>query len=59
MLGSKIRSKRMENTIMGYIGYISGLYRGLYRDNGQENGNYYSRLGYVGVIWGLYGGSDL
>ena len=29
---------KMETTIIGYIGYILGLYR----DNGKDNGNYYS-----------------
>ena len=29
--------------------------RGLYRDNGKENGNYKSILGYIlGIILGLY-----
>ena len=38
----------METTIMGYIGYMLGLYR----DNGEENGNYYNGLCrvYIGVI---------
>ena len=31
----------METTIMGFIGCILGLYR----DNGKENGNYFSILG--------------
>ena len=30
-------AKTMEATVMGYIGYILGLYR----DNGKENGSYY------------------
>ena len=29
---------------------IQGLYRGLYRDNGKENGNHYSIIGYI--CWG-------
>ena len=33
----------METTIMGYIGYILGLYW----DNGKENGNYCSIVGIV------------
>ena len=33
----------METTIMGYVGYILGLYR----DNGEGNGNYYSIWEYV------------
>ena len=33
-----IMEKKMETTIMGFIGYIMGLYW----DNGKENGNYYS-----------------
>ena len=32
-----IMEKKMETTIMGYIGYILGLYW----DNGKENGSYY------------------
>ena len=32
-------------TIMGYI-QIIGYILGLYRDNGKENGNYYSIMGY-------------
>ena len=32
----------METTIMGFIGYIMGLYW----DNGKENGNYCSILGF-------------
>ena len=31
--------KKMETTIMGYIGAIQG-YIGFYRDNGNESGNY-------------------
>ena len=34
----------METAIMGYVRVILGLYR----DNGKENGNYYS-----GIIYGL------
>ena len=37
--------KKMETTIMGYIGiigYILGFILGLYRDNGKENGNYHN-----------------
>ena len=33
--------KEIETTIMGYIGYILGLYR----DNGKARGNYYR--GYI------------
>ena len=33
----------METTIMGYIGII-GYILGFYRDNGKENGNYYSNF---------------
>ena len=41
--------KKMETTIMGFIGYRMGLYW----DNGKENGNYYSILGFR--VWdGLY-----
>ena len=38
-----IMEKKRETTMVycGYIGYILGLYR----DNGKENGNYYSILG--------------
>ena len=36
-----IMEKKMETTIMGYIGIIMGYILGLYRDNGKENGNYY------------------
>ena len=32
-----IMEKKMENTVMGYIGRIFGKYW----DNGKENGNYY------------------
>ena len=32
----------METTIMGFIGYILGLYW----DNGKENGNYYLGVGF-------------
>ena len=32
--------KKMETTIMGYIGVL-GYILGLYWDNGKENGNYY------------------
>ena len=28
---------------------VQGLYRGLYRDNGQKNGNYY-----LGIIYGCF-----
>ena len=33
-----------------------GLYRGIFWDNGKENGNYYSIMGYsiMGYILGLY-----
>ena len=41
---------------METLGPFKGVYRdyigvilGLYRDNGKENGNYYSRLGLYGV----------
>ena len=40
-----IMEKKMETTIMGYIG-ILGYRLGLYWDNGKENGNYY--LGFRG-----------
>ena len=33
-----IMENKMETTIMGFIGYMMGLYR----DNGKENGNYYN-----------------
>ena len=38
----------MEATIMGFIGYILGLYR----DNGKENGSHYNGFYrvYIGVI---------
>ena len=42
-----ILEKKIETTIMGYIGII-GYILGIYRDNGKENGNYYN-----GVIEGL------
>ena len=35
--------KKMETTIMGYIGII-GYILGFYRDNGKQNGNYYNIL---------------
>ena len=31
---------------MGFIGIIWGFI-GIYRDNGKENGNYYSTIGYI------------
>ena len=34
--------KKMETTIMGYIGYNIGVIMRLYGDNGKENGNHYS-----------------
>ena len=37
----KIQEKKMETTIVGYIGII-GYILGLYWGNGKENGNYYS-----------------
>ena len=37
---------KLKTQIWGYIGMILGLYR----DNGKENGSYYSILGYIGVI---------
>ena len=37
------------------MGVILGLYLGLFRDNGKENGNYYIIIGY---ILGLYSNSD-
>ena len=41
----------METTIV-YWGYIRVML-GLYRDNGKENGNNYSRLDYIGFrVWG-------
>ena len=45
-----IMEKKMEITIMGYIGII-GHILGLYRDNGKENGNYYN--GYFMLTSGL------
>ena len=36
-----IMEKKMETTIMGYIGII-GYILVYYRDNGKGNGNYYS-----------------
>ena len=51
-----IMEKNMET--IGIIGIIQRLYwdnigviLGLYRDNGKENGNYYSMLG-VKLCWG-------
>ena len=40
-------AKKMETT--GIIGAIMPLevILGLYRDNGKENGNYYSMLGFI------------
>ena len=38
----------METTVMGYIGFILGLYWG----NGKENGNYYNGE-YIGVYYGF------
>ena len=38
-----IMEKKMETTIMGFIGYILGLCR----DNGTENGSYY--LGFFSI----------
>ena len=38
-----IMEKKMETTIMGYIGII-GVILGFYRHNGKENGNYYLGL---------------
>ena len=50
----------MQTTIIGSIGVMvmsvctptwSGCTLGLYRDNGKENGNYYSMIRlYIGVI---------
>ena len=37
-----IMEKKMEATTMGYIGIILRYILGLYRDNGKENGNYYT-----------------
>ena len=40
--------KKIETTIMGYMGYMLGLYR----DNGKENGNYYIIIEYtLGLYW--------
>ena len=36
-----IMEKKMENTKMGYVGSILGLYSGLNRDDGKEHGSYY------------------
>ena len=36
--------KKMETTILGYIGTIIVYVLGLYWDNGKENGNYYNGL---------------
>ena len=33
------------------VRWILGLYWGLYGENGEENGNYYSILGLYWVIW--------
>ena len=33
------------------VRWILGLYWGLYGENGEENGNYYSMLGLYWVIW--------
>ena len=42
--------KKMETTLMGYIGVII---LGSYWDNGRENGNYYNIIGYIlGLYWG-------
>ena len=40
MVYNGIMEKKMETTIMGYIGVILGLYW----DNGKENGNYKIQL---------------
>ena len=39
----KSASKRILERIMGLYRVILALYR----DNGKENGNYYSRIGYI------------
>ena len=40
--------KKMETIILG-------LYWGLYRDNGKENGNYRDYRGYIGIIRDYFG----
>ena len=35
--------------VFGLVCRVQGLYRGLYRDNGQENGNYY-----LGIVYGCF-----
>ena len=46
----------METTIVSYIGVLLGAIYGLCRDDGKQNGNYYSILGfyigYIGVMLG-------
>ena len=32
---------------MGYMGYIGIILKGIYRDDGKGNGNYYSMRGYM------------
>ena len=45
-----IMEKKMETSVMGYIGII-GYILGLYWDNGEENGNYYlGSRGYMGIV---------
>ena len=43
--------KKMETTIMGYIGLERKFW--FYGDNGKANGNYYGIRGYIGVIFGF------